>query len=63
MNIPMQCLTYFLTSMHKSSYERSDRVYFHDIGLAGMDELQTNQWKMLTLEGAMKYLHHENVSL
>ena len=43
------------------SYRRSANVHFHDIGLAGMNEMKTLGWKMLTLAGTMKYLGHENV--
>ena len=49
--------------MDKASHRRSRRVYFHDIGLAGVDEMENKHWKMLTLTGVMKYLGHENVSL
>ena len=45
-----------------ASHRRSDRVYFHRIGLAGIDEMNTENWKMLTLSSLMKYLGHENVS-
>ena len=48
--------------MKKASYKRSAYVYFHDIGLGGMDEMDTKQWKMLSLDGVIKYLGHENVS-
>ena len=49
-----------------ASHLRSKNVHFHDIGLGGIDEMDSRRakrWKMLTLGGAMKYLGHENVSL
>ena len=47
--------------MHMQSYRRNRGVHFHNIGLSGVNEMETKGWKMLTLAGAMKYLGHEGV--
>ena len=49
--------------MRKTDFKRSERVYFHDQGLSGVDDMLSGNGKMLTLGGAMKRLGHENVSL
>ena len=48
--------------MDAISHRHNVSVYFHDIGLAGVDEMETKGWKMFTLAGTMKYLGHENVN-
>ena len=55
-------LLLLFSSMHTQSYRRSTGVHFHNIGLSGVNEMETTRgWKMLTLAGAMKYLGHEDV--
>ena len=58
----MQVYICYISSMHVQSYRRSRGVHFHNIGLAGVNEMENKGgWKMLTLAGAMKYLGHEDV--
>ena len=49
-------------SMEIGDHRRSERVYFHEIALAGVEDVNSPYWKRLSLGGIMKYLGHENVS-
>ena len=51
-----------VSSMRKKAHRRSDRVFFHDIGITGVDDMNSVRWKSLTLGGIMEYLGHRNVS-
>ena len=53
----------FLFRIKKVDHRRSERVYFHAIGLAGVDDMKSPRWRMLSLEGIMKLLGHKNVSI
>ena len=57
--------------MNTKSYQRSDRVHFYDVGLAGAGgrlpintakKARDDKWRLETLTGIKAMLKHQNVS-
>ena len=57
--------------MNTKSYQRSDRVHFYDVGLAGAGgqlpintakKAREDKWRLETLTGIKAMLKHQNVS-